>query len=70
MKSSREMAQTLVSKAADAAVATVGNAAGATVAPRTAVTKVRTKAASPGVLIVVLALGLAYVLGRRARREV
>lgn len=69
MKGSREVLRTVAEKVSDVAVTTVGDAAGATVAPGTAARKLRSKATSLTALALVVAAALAYLLGRRMCRE-
>jgi uncharacterized protein YfiM (DUF2279 family) len=59
--------KTVKDKVADVAVSTIGNAAGATVAPRTGLSKARSAVMRPAVIVaVVIAVG-AYLLGLRRR---
>jgi MYXO-CTERM domain-containing protein len=67
MRSTRGTLHAMTGRAADVAVSTVGNAAGATVAPGTAMTKLRSTALSPAVAVPVLLAVLAYLAGRRRR---
>lgn len=65
MKRAREVAD----RAADVAVSAIGNAAGATVAPGTALAKLRAKAGSPTVIALAVVAVVAFLAGRMVRRE-
>lgn len=56
-------------KAVDTAVSAIGHAAGATVAPGTALAKLRAQATSPGLVAAAVAVVMAYLFGRRGRRQ-
>lgn len=49
----------------DRAIALAGDAAGAVADPKTGLTKVRSKAKSPALLVIAGAIAVAYLIGRR-----
>lgn len=65
MTRSRRAAKKVAETIGDTAVSTIGNAAGAVVAPKTALSKVRRVATSPAFIGLVMVGGIAFWLGRR-----
>lgn len=57
----------ILDRAGDAAVSAIGNAAGTVVAPKTGLSKAAGVLGSPGVVTAVVAIAVAFALGRRAR---